>query len=290
MNPTATLPPWFRQEIPGPVSLRLMRQLHGSNVNTVCRQAKCPNVPECFRKKEFTFMILGEACSRSCGFCNVPKALKKPKTLDSDEPERIANVVQKLHLDYVVITSVTRDDLSDGGASQFVKTIEAIRRKNKDVKIELLIPDFQGKIESLEAIVKVVPDVMGHNLETIERLYPVLRPQANYRRSLSVLRMIKELNPMIFTKSSLMLGLGETDEEVVRTLQDLRRNLCDILTLGQYLMPSSGHYPVKEYISPQQFLLYKGIGLRSGFKSVSSGPKIRSSFAARGLYQELKYA
>lgn len=235
-------------------------------------------------------MILGDACSRSCSFCNVPGGLKRPQPVDSDEPERIAEVVKLLDLDYVVVTSVTRDDLNDGGASQFVKTIEAVRRKNKDIKLELLIPDFQGKIESLEAIVRAMPDVVGHNLETIFRLYPFLRPQADYQRSLSVLRKIKELGRQIFTKSSLMLGLGETEEEVVLTLQDLRNNLCDILTLGQYLMPSSGHYPVKEYISPQQFLWYKKIGLGLGFKSVLAGPKIRSSFAARDLYQELKYA
>ncbi|MBM3250339.1 MAG: lipoyl synthase [Candidatus Omnitrophica bacterium] len=290
MNVQIRLPVWFRQEIPGPETLGLMRRLKDSGINTVCRQAKCPNAAQCFGRKELTFMILGEACSRTCGFCNIADGRRKPRAPDSDEPLRIAAVVESLGLDYVVVTSVTRDDLSDGGAGQFVKTVRAVRRKKRDAKIELLIPDFQGKIRSLEAVVSARPDVVGHNLETVARLYPVLRPQADYRRSLSVLKGIKELNPLTFTKSSLMLGLGETEEEVCSVLRDLRDNLCDILTLGQYLAPTPGHYPVKEFVARRQFARYREIGLRLGFKAVSSGPKMRSSFAAGELYRELEYA
>lgn len=279
------LPSWFRQEIPGSDALGLLRLLSEFNVHTVCREANCPNLSYCFGNKKATFMILGDTCTRNCGFCAVNKPKKKIVSLDGGEPERVAEVVKILGLDYVVITSVSRDDLADKGAKFFAKTIGAIRHIDKKIKVELLIPDFQGDIRSLRCVLDAAPDLLAHNIETVRRLYAELRPQADYERSLGILKAAKELRLEIRTKSSIMLGLGETKEEVVGAMLELRHNGCDCLTLGQYLAPSENHYPVKRFIDIAEFREYRHIGLSMGFKSVLSGPKVRSSYRAQEVYQ-----
>ncbi len=279
------LPLWFRQELPDD-SVRAMAQLiSGFGLRTVCREARCPNMAHCFKNRKATFIILGDTCTRACGFCAVKKACGKSLSLDLGEPRRIADAVSRLKLDYAVITSVTRDDLVDGGAKIFAETAELIHRIGSGTKVELLIPDFQGDLSSLGIVVKSGPEVIAHNIETVKRLYASLRPQADYRLSMELLEKVKYLNPGLVTKSSLMLGLGESEEEVIEALKDLRRKRCDILTLGQYLAPSNGHYPVKEFIAIEQFQKYREIGRRLGFKSVFSGPLVRSSYHAQEVYQ-----
>jgi lipoic acid synthetase len=214
---------------------------------------------------------------------------KTSRVIDSEEPKRIQEAVKKLGLDYVVITSVTRDDLIDGGAGIFAETIKLIRALEKDIKVEVLIPDFKGRFSSLQRILDTSPDVIGHNLETVRRLFSSIRPQANYELSLEILRQVKKTNLRFITKSSLMLGLGETTREVKETLQDLRQARCDILTLGQYLAPSPKHYPVKEYIDWEKFIQYKELAVNLGFKKVLSGPLVRSSYQAEELYREFSY-
>jgi lipoic acid synthetase len=280
------LPAWFRQEFADEATGELAQLLTESSVHTVCQEARCPNINHCFKNKRFTFLILGNTCTRSCRFCAVRKSANKNLALDEDEPYRISRLVERLDLDYVVITSVTRDDLVDGGAAIFVETIELIHKINEDIKVEVLIPDFRGKIKSIETVLNAAPFVVAHNIETIKRLYPDLRPQADYELSLGILRKLKELKPRIFTKSSLMLGLGETEEEVIAAMKDLRSNYCDILTLGQYLVPSPEHYPIKEFISIEQFKEYKDIGMALGFKAVLSGPLVRSSYQAERIFQQ----
>ncbi len=285
------LPSWFKQEIPEPEVLNLAQILSDSNVHTVCQEAKCPNLGYCFKRRKFTFMILGDTCTRDCFFCAVGKSdNKKALTLDLDEPLRIAEAVKRLGLNYLVITSVTRDDLEDGGASVFARTIALIHGIDSEIKVEVLIPDFQGKIASLKIVLDSNPDLLGHNLETVRRLYQELRPRADYRLSLDILRRIKELRPGLPTKSSLMLGLGETEREVITAMEDLRESLCDILTLGQYLTPSPSHYPIKEFIDIEQFQKYEQIGLGLGFKKVISGPLVRSSYQAEEVFREALYA
>jgi lipoic acid synthetase len=231
-------------------------------------------------------MILGDICTRSCGFCGVNKTGTQVLTLKEDEPKRISQIVKLLGLEYVIITSVTRDDLADGGAAHFAKCIELIYDISRNIKVEVLIPDFQGKIASLKCVLDASPQVLAHNIETVRRLYKDLRPQAHYRLSLEILKKTKELQPAITTKSSIILGLGEAEGEVITALEDLRENQCDILTLGQYLAPSLNHYPVKEFISIEQFQKYYEIGMALGFKAVLSGPLIRSSYNAEDIYQE----
>ena len=284
------LPSWFRQEIPGTVTLKKMHLLKESRVHTVCQKAKCPNLSFCFKDSKFTFMILGDVCTRNCRFCAVTKAKDNILPVDNDEPRRISSIVKMLGLRYVVITSVTRDDLIDGGASIFAKTIALIHNLNRNIKMEVLIPDFQGKISSLRCLLEASPDVVAHNIETVARLYEVLRPLADYQLSLELLRRIKEINPSMVTKSSLLLGLGEKEEEVISAMEDLRQNQCDILTLGQYLAPSVNHYPVREFIQPEQFRRYREIGLRLGFKAVLSGHLVRSSYQAEKVYRDVVYA
>jgi lipoic acid synthetase len=281
------LPAWFRQDIPDETTLKIIHLFSEFGLNSVCQEARCPNITECFKNKEVTFMILGASCTRNCRFCAVDKSEGAVRPIDKDEPYRIAEVVKILGLSYVVITSVSRDDLPDGGAGQFVKTLELIHGLNKDIKIELLIPDFQGKISSVECILAAGPDVLAHNIETVRRLYAELRPKADYQLSLNILSKIKEINPRINTKSSIILGLGESREEVIGTMEDLKKHCCDILTLGQYLAPSVNHYPVKEFISIEQFQEYQDTGIRMGFKVVFSGPKVRSSYQAQELQKEL---
>jgi lipoic acid synthetase len=290
MNKLYALPSWFKQEIPDRIVLEKIEEFFNLGVHTVCQEAKCPNISSCFKNNKATFMILGDTCTRSCRFCGVKKVGRIGKLeVDLAEPFRIREAVKKLGINYVVITSVTRDDLKDGGAAQFAKVIELIRDIGSDIKVEALIPDFRRETSSLEYVLGAFPTVVAHNIETVSRLYGDLRPQANYQLSLKVLSKIKELMPPIITKSSLMLGLGETRPEVIATMKDLRYNSCDILTLGQYLAPSVNHYPVKEFINIGQFQEYEKIGIALGFKTVLSGPLVRSSYHAEEVYTELLY-
>lgn len=279
-----TLPPWLKKEIPEINSIReKLDLLRSFNLNTVCVSAHCPNMGECFSKGALTFMILGDICTRNCRFCAVEKG--NPLRLNIDEPRNIANAVKELNLDYVVITSVTRDDLSDGGASVFAEAVSEIKNINPKTKIELLIPDFQGKDEGLEIVARAKPDVIGHNIETIERLYPAVRPIANYQRSLGVLNKIKRINKDILTKSAILLGMGEAWKEIIATIHDLRDAGCDILAIGQYLAPSNRHLKVERYIPPDEFNEYKNVAENLGFKFVLSGPFVRSSYNSRKIFQ-----
>ncbi len=280
------LPSWFKQELPNAAAQRTKQVILGGELNTVCQAALCPNISDCFGKSQATFMILGKYCTRNCRFCNV--SIDKNRTVPNDEPQRIVKAVKALGLRYVVITAVTRDDLDDGGASQFVKVIELLRDTDQDLKIEVLIPDFKGNLESLVKVVNARPFVLAHNLETIKRLYNKIRPEADYERSLNLLKKAKELSASLITKSSLMLGFGEREEEIIIALQDLRKSGCAIVSLGQYLAPSALHYPVKEFVSPEQFRKYYDIGIKLGFKRVLSGPRVRSSYGAGELSKELE--
>jgi lipoic acid synthetase len=280
------LPLWFKQRIPDAAALNTMRLVQAAAVNTVCREARCPNSNSCFSQKQLTFMILGDTCTRNCRFCKVKKAGDKFLSVDENEPARISRMVEELGLKYIVITSVTRDDLLDGGAGQFVKTIKAIRKLDRGIKIEVLIPDFGGDISCLKSLLDAGPDVIAHNIETVPGLYKDLRPQADYSRSLEVLLNLKLLKPLSLTKSSIMLGLGESPNEVIRTMKDLAQSKCDILTLGQYLAPSPEQVAVKEFILPEQFDRYKDLALALGFKAVFSGPLVRSSYKAEEIFKE----
>ncbi|MDD4899735.1 MAG: lipoyl synthase [Candidatus Omnitrophica bacterium] len=275
------------QKIPGREVFSDLQALRSCRVHTVCQEAHCPNLGSCFAEKKLTFLILGDTCTRNCTFCAVKKTRLKKLVFDLDEPLRVARAVKKFRLKYAVITSVTRDDLEDGGAQNFARTIEAIHEADATVQTEVLIPDLQGKKSSLEIILRAHPQVLAHNLETVSRLYPVLRPQADYRLSLTLLEMAKEILPQVQTKSSLMLGLGEKEAEVISALKDLRENACDFLTLGQYLSPSPDHYPVKESISAGQFAYYRDMALVLGFKACLAGPSVRSSYKAEELYASI---
>jgi len=288
----AALPDWFKQEIPTAQDLENERRFLGRGVNTVCLEAKCPNRIKCFQDNQMTFMISGSICTRNCRFCAVSKSENRRlplDKLDKTEPQRIAQIILDLKIVYAVITSVSRDDLSDGGAKHFSLTIQAIREKCPEVKIEVLIPDFQGKPGSLKTVIKTKPNVIGHNLETVGRLYRRLRPEADYNRSLAVLNYFKKLNSAIITKSALMLGLSETPEETIKTIKDLRLAGCDILILGQYLAPSARHEPVREFIPADKFSEYQKIALELGFKAVLAAPLARSSYLAEKVFQEAVY-
>ncbi|MHB8962372.1 MAG: lipoyl synthase, partial [Saccharofermentanales bacterium] len=254
------------------------------DLHTVCEEASCPNCGECFGRRTATFMILGRNCTRNCTFCCVSKG--EPETPDPEEPRNIAEAVKKLNLKYVVITSVTRDDMPDGGASHFADVIGAIRSTGGETRplIEVLIPDFKGDAAALRTVIAAMPDVINHNIETVPRLYPEVRPQAVYTRSLELLARVNESAPAIRTKSGIMLGLGETEQEVYSVLDDLRRHHCDFLTIGQYLAPSRFHHPVVEYISPAIFEKYKQEALDRGFGYVASGPLVRSSYMAEDAW------
>ncbi len=261
----------------------LLRDL---NLRTVCQGAHCPNQLECFGNETATFMILGEVCSRNCTFCAVPPGAQEPP--QPDEPERVAEAVKRLGLHYVVITSVTRDDLADGGASHFAATIEAILSTRTDVLVEVLVPDFRGSHKGLATVLEAQPSVLNHNVETVSRLYPTVRPQANYQRSLRLLAEAKRLDPKIITKSGFMVGLGEKPEEVIALLEDLRRVGCDLVTIGQYLCPSKDHHPVVEYVHPERFDAYTQEAERLGFRGVAAGPYVRSSYKADNLYRKAR--
>jgi lipoyl synthase len=258
--------------------------LHQYRLNTVCQSARCPNLSECWGRKTATFMILGDTCTRNCQFCAVKTGNPKG-TLDPSEPERIAQAVRQLGLKYIVITSVTRDDLPDGGAEVFAETIDCLKQScQPPPAVEVLIPDFNGDSNSLKKVLAAHPSILGHNVETVARLTPVIRdPQANYYTSLELLRKSKEFNPGIKTKSGFMVGLGETEDEIFTTLQDLKNVKVDIVTIGQYLQPTKKHLPVKNYVKPEQFENFRKYGLDLGFKAVFSGPLVRSSYRADSL-------
>ena len=255
------------------------------HLNTVCREAKCPNMGECFSRGTATFLILGRICTRSCRFCAIEAGIPGPA--DPDEPERVARAVERLGLRYVVVTSVTRDDMPDDGAGLFAETIDAVRRVCPETRIEVLVPDFRGSETALETVVEAAPDVINHNVETVPRLYPAARPEADYRRSLDLLGRVKALNASLPTKSGVMLGLGETDDELMATLTDLREAGCDGLTLGQYLQPSHAHLPVDLFVPPEEFDRWRETALALGFKGVASGPFVRSSFRAETMFAEI---
>ena len=257
--------------------------LKSLSLNTVCNEANCPNLMECFCRKTATFMILGKNCTRNCTFCTVMKG--EPEGIDKEEPEHVAEAVKRLQLKHSVVTSVTRDDLPDGGAGHFAAVIKEIRRINSDVTIEVLVPDFAGSKAALEEVVSAGPDIISHNIETVQRLYPQVRPVAIYSRSLELLSNIKYMNADILTKSGLMLGLGEEKDEVIKTFKDLKAVGASILSVGQYLAPSKNHHPVIEYIHPDAFDEYKRIALNLGFRFVASAPFVRSSYHAGEVFE-----
>jgi len=272
-------PEWLKIKFQGEAALQeVTKMLQQLSLHTVCEEADCPNLMECFSKKTATFLILGNVCTRNCTFCNITTG--RPQPVSSEEPANVAKAVAQLNLKHVVITSVTRDDLPDGGAAQYTLVIEQIKALAKNTIIEVLIPDFQGDTTPLAMVVKAAPAIINHNIETVPRLYTAVRPQAKYQRSLDLLKKVKMLNEQILTKSGLMIGLGEQPEEVEQVMQDLRGAGCDILTIGQYLAPSKNHHPVVEYIHPNLFAYYKKVGLTLGFRYVASSPLVRSSYHA----------
>ena len=283
MSDYARRPEWLKVSPLDPTILnkmgRLMRDL---KLHTICESARCPNCTECFRRATATFMILGDICTRDCTFCAVKRG--SPLSPDPQEPEHIVTAVDKLGLRYVVVTSVTRDDLPDGGASQFAHTIKAIREYDPHIMVEVLIPDFRGSISALQTVIDASPTVLNHNIETVPRLYPEVRPKADYHHSIELLRQSKLLNNSILTKSGFMLGLGEVRQEVIELMADIRQAGCDFLTIGQYLQPSLRHHKVMKFVPPEEFEEYGNIGKQLGFRQVVSGPLVRSSFHAAETY------
>jgi lipoic acid synthetase len=282
-------PPWLKKRITLGANIQnVSALLREARIHTVCEEAHCPNLPECFSRRTATFMIMGNMCTRNCRFCAVSHGT--PASLDEDEPESVASTAEQLGLRYVVITSVTRDDLEDGGAQHFAKTVRAIKGRRPKTLVELLVPDFQGKHSSLKTILSTPPDVLNHNVETVPRLYPHVRPQADYRRSLDLLKRVHARSPSMLTKSGLMLGLGEREPEVTQVMQDLLDVGCRLLTLGQYLQPSRQHHPVIRYLHPEEFEAYKALGENMGFLEVASGPFVRSSFRAAQMYRDTSFS
>ncbi len=276
-------PEWLKVDaFSGDNYMNVVGILNSCNVNTVCNEALCPNRGKCYNENTATFIILGKVCSRHCKFCNVTSGM--PGCIDENEKHGIAQAVNELGLKYVVITSVTRDDLPDGGSQHFAETCEEIKELNPDTHIEALIPDFMGDMKAVRRVLDSPCTVVGHNVETVPSMYEAIRPEANYQQSIDVVREVKLYNPKLISKSGMMLGLGETREQVIKVMNDLRDADCDILTIGQYLRPSKQHYPVKEYIHPDQFAEYEKIGIKMGFKHVESSPLTRSSFMAHKGY------
>ena len=281
------LPPWFKQKFADPMIMSSMKGLlDAQRLHTICESAHCPNIGKCFSHGTATFLILGDVCTRHCTFCAVKKG--HPSPVDEEEPRHLLEAVERLGLSYVVITSVTRDDLADGGALQFARTIRLLHGNRKDAIVEVLIPDFRGSVAALKMVIEARPEVINHNVETVPRLYPEVRLGADYDRSLELLFMVKKLDSKIVTKSGLMLGLGETKTEVIEVMSDLREADCDLLTIGQYLQPSPKHHPVVRFISPEEFAEYESIGKDMGFAQVASAPLVRSSFRAAELYARAK--
>ncbi len=283
-KPPVRKPPWLKLKLPsGPEYEQVRSLIRSGALHTVCQEARCPNQWECFSHRTATFLILGGRCTRNCLFCAVEHGPSGPP--DPEEPARVAEAAATLGLRYVVVTSVTRDDLPDGGAALFAETVTAIRAKIPEVRIEVLIPDFQGDSNALKTVVEARPDVLNHNIETVLRLYPKVRPQAIYERSIELFRRARKMSPSLPVKSGLMLGLGETEREIRDTLQDLFNAGCTMLTLGQYLQPSNAHLPVERYVPPEEFDSWKSIALAMGFSQVASGPLVRSSYHARDLFE-----
>jgi len=287
MNPAK--PDWLRKRLPVGADVQAMEgNLEQNRIHTICQEACCPNQGKCFSRGVATFLILGKVCTRNCRFCAVGSGT--PEAPDSGEPRRLAAEVLRLRLRFVVITSVTRDDLPDGGAGHFARVIETLRRECPGVGIEVLVPDFQGSSAALRTVVDAAPEVLNHNVETVPRLYASVRPQADYRRSMNLLREAKAMNPSLTTKSGLMVGLGETREEVLEVMVDLRSASCDVITIGQYLRPSTAHHPVAEYVRPEFFEQYRLEALRSGFRAAAASPFVRSSYRAQALFDAARGA
>jgi len=285
-NSRPRLPEWLRKSRTHPESVHNLKvELRRKNLHTVCESARCPNMHECFHRSAATFMILGNLCTRGCGFCSVPKA-KHPGALDPEEPENVARMAREMNLRYVVITSVNRDDLSDGGSLHFAETVRAVRRALPEARVEVLTPDFCGDLQAVARVLDAAPHVFNHNMETVPRLYKTVRPQANYHQSLEVLRFAKQHRPESLTKSGAMVGLGESPEEVHQLLRDLRQTNVDVATLGQYLQPARRNLRVAEYVTPARFDAYRDYGLSIGFKMVFSGPLVRSSYMAELVSEE----
>lgn len=276
-------PPWLKRKISSGANYQeVLRLLKNGCLHTVCQEACCPNLGECFSRGTATFLILGDRCTRNCRFCAVAHGPAEPP--DPEEPGRVAEAVHSMRLRYAVVTSVTRDDLADGGASVFTETIQRIRKKNPETRVEVLIPDFCGNSQALESVLEARPDVLNHNVETVPRLYASVRPSAVYQRSMDLLKNARHIAPQLPTKSGLMLGLGEHPEEIREVLSDLLHAGCRILTLGQYLQPSKDHLPVERFVRPEEFDGWKEIALMMGFSQVASGPFVRSSYQAQELY------
>jgi lipoic acid synthetase len=281
-NTTATRPkrpPWLKVRAPGGANYDELKELmRGLDLHTVCEEARCPNIGECWNYRTATFLLLGDICTRGCRYCAIGKG--KPKALDEYEPERIARAVQKLGLRHAVLTSVNRDDLPDGGAHIFAESIRLIREYLPDCNVEVLIPDFMGNWNALEMVLEAQPDVLNHNIETVRRIFRRFRPKATYDQSLELLRRARTTAPQMRTKSGLMVGASETIDEVIEVLDDLRRSDVDVVTIGQYLPPSSDFWPLDRYYTPEEFAFLKEEGLKRGFKRVESGPLVRSSYHA----------
>jgi lipoyl synthase len=287
------LPDWLRKGETHPESVQaLKRDLRRLNLHTVCESARCPNIHECFHRGAATFMILGNLCTRGCTFCSVPKgsASKREFVLDASEPSNVARMAADMKLRYVVITSVNRDDLEDGGSHHFAETVREVRKALPSARIEVLTPDFCGDMDAVARVLDAGPDVFNHNMETISRLYRRVRPQADYRQSLDVLAFARRHRPGVLTKSGLMVGLGEAPEEVFELLNDVRKSEVDVATIGQYLQPARRNMPVAEYVTPAQFDAYRDYGLSIGFKMVFSGPFVRSSYMADKVNEEATVA
>jgi lipoyl synthase len=276
-------PSWIKVRLPSnPVFFSTKALISDLRLHTVCESAQCPNRWECWSQGTATFMIAGDRCTRACGFCAVTTA--KPFALEDDEPQRVAEAVQRMKLKHVVITAVARDDLQDGGANHFARVIRAIREVDPSIIIEVLVPDFHADDSCIQTVVDAGPEIYNHNMETIERLTPLVRSRAKYRTSLRVLQRAKAFSPKTVTKSGIMLGLGETEPEIFQTMDDLREVGCQVLTMGQYLRPTANHLPVVEFITPQQFDLYGEIARNKGFEHVASGPLVRSSYHAADFH------
>jgi lipoic acid synthetase len=291
VNQTTSKPPWLKKRLPiGHAYEKVKDLLAREHLHTVCQVARCPNIWECFSKQTATFLILGDRCTRNCRFCAVSNNLPAP--LDPDEPKRVAAAAEKLGLvgvgAYVVVTSVTRDDLADGGAGHFARTIGAIRKRSPETLIEVLIPDFQGNSNALATVLAARPDVLNHNIETVPDLYATVRPQADYKRSINLIARVHAETPQIATKSGIMLGLGEDSSAVKGVFEDLLAAGCLVLTIGQYLQPSPAHLPVVRYITPAEFKTWRKIAVDMGFVEVASGPFVRSSYDAKKLFDAIK--
>ncbi len=279
-----TLPRHLKKQLKlGFSNIELKHILQSNKLHTICEEAKCPNIYECFNQGTATFLILGDICTRNCAFCSIKKGT--PEQIDPSEPDRLISAIIASNIKHIVITSVTRDDLEDGGTSVFVECVKKIKENFNDKTIEILIPDFKGNNYSIKLLVDANPDIINHNLETVQRLYPQIRPEADYNRSIHLLKNIKKFDQSMITKSGIMIGLGETEDEVIELFKDLREVDCDIITIGQYLAPSKNHFPVKQYISKEQFKEYEKIAYELGFKYAASDVFVRSSYMAGEIYE-----